>query len=446
MKRLPYLALSLFLGSVFVACEEKIELQESTPVEGEEVSVYFIYNLPTDNGGSMTKLSNAEVFEEFYEKIVSAELVAEEYDLQLTETTTGSKYEFKGKWNSHDMVTVRTGKYHITGVSTALGKSIQDKCSFTFDETVEISTSSSAINLTANYDCFLLIFSANEIATLSNYNGEESQSFYSFKTYKYAFVNGTLFKEGKQDKAYIGGTYTDNAEFKCYTGNLAFEKGKYYVYSSVTGGFTVPPMEEGSAEGNDKAVTIVVPPDNEIWYTSNTGNLINLSNYPYELKSNTYENGIGKYKFAKAVTTIGNYFGSNGNSESQIALFSSLILPANITSLSSYQAFSKQTYLATLVFPEKLSSMGSDLFNLLGNKLESGTETHFYFLTEQCPQLSTTTFWNLYGSVFIHYPTGADYSAMESAVNRWLEEDKKDGVVRFFPQMIETTYHIEHAE
>lgn len=234
--------ITVFIVSFFfIGCEQKLE-------QAEEVSVYFVYNLPTDSGGSMTKTTNAEVFEEFYQKIISAELVAETYHLVLTESTTGAKYEFSGSWNSHDLITLRTGTYHIVGSSTATGENIQDKCSFVFDETVEISASSSAITLNAQYDCFLLIFSANDIASLSNYNGESTSDFFSFKSYKYAFVNSSLYKENGRNAAYIGGKYTDNAEFKCYTGNLVFEKGKYYVYSSITGSFSVPQMEEGGAD------------------------------------------------------------------------------------------------------------------------------------------------------------------------------------------------------
>ena len=235
------------LSLILLGCQELID--KPTPTDEETVSVYFIYNLPTDNGSSMTKATNAEVFDEFYQKIVSAELVAPTYELVLTETTTGGRYEFSGSWKSHDMVTLRTGTYHIVGASIASGDNIQDKCSFVFDETVVITASSSSITLNAIYDCFLLIFSAKDIESISNFNGETSTPLHSFDNYKYAFVNSVLYKEGKQNEAYLLGTNTDGAEFKCYTGSLYFEKGKFYVYNSVTGGFTVPKMEEGEAEG-----------------------------------------------------------------------------------------------------------------------------------------------------------------------------------------------------
>ena len=194
----------------------------------------------------MTKVSDEDIFAEFYEKILSAELVAPQYDLVLTDESTNIQYEFKGTWNKKDMVTVRTGRYHVVGTSTATGVSVQDKCSFVFDEYIDISSSATQITLTAQYDCFLIIFNAAGLSTLSNYNGTTSRNLSSFSTYKYAFVNDKLYLDDKQDLAYINGRYTDGAEFKCYTGQLVFEKGKYYVYNSVTGTFTVPSMENGN--------------------------------------------------------------------------------------------------------------------------------------------------------------------------------------------------------
>lgn len=250
MKRLLFMF--SFVGILFVGCENK---NEPIVNGNEEVTAYFIYNIPTDKGGSMTKTTDAEVFDEFYKKIVSAELVAENYELLLTETTTNAKYEFKGAWNGHDMVTLRTGTYHVVGKSTASGDNIQEKCSFVFDEFVEISASTSTITLSAKYDCSLLVFSSNDISSLFNYNGEETTSMFSFKEYKYAFVNDKLFNQGKEQEAYIGGEFSDGAEFKCYTGNLTFEKGKYYIYSSITGGFIVPEMEPGGTDNHEYSKT-----------------------------------------------------------------------------------------------------------------------------------------------------------------------------------------------
>lgn len=252
-KLLSFFAMALCVLTSLSSCSN------DTEYEGQEkqdnVKVTFIYTLDTSNGSAMSRATtNAEVFNEFYAKIKSGELVASSYNLTLTETTTGAVYTFKGEWNSHELVTLRTGVYNIVGESKAEGENIQEKCSFTFEEQIEINAESNTIILHANYDCYLLIFSNSNIESLENNNGSSQASFYTFGNYKYAFVNNKLFIEEYKNNAYIKGIYTDEAEFKIFTGNLNFEKGKYYVYNSISNGFDVPPMEEGGSTGSKLSV------------------------------------------------------------------------------------------------------------------------------------------------------------------------------------------------
>ncbi len=234
----------------FTACSSDNEFEETQ--DPNKVKVTFVYTLDTSNSGTMSRATtNEEVFNEFYAKITSGELVAPSYSLTLTEVNTGVVYTFNGNWNSHDLTTLNTGTYSVVGTSTADGANIQDKCSFTFNEQIEISATSNVITLHANYDCFLLIFNNSQIESLENNNGNTQSSFYTFEDYRYAFVNDKLFIEEQKDNAYIWGKYTDNAEFKIFTGNLNFEKGKYYVYNSVSNGFDVPPMENGSVTNRE---------------------------------------------------------------------------------------------------------------------------------------------------------------------------------------------------
>ena len=244
LSKLTVLAMSI-LGLCFVSCGDD---EVPNPPTNNEAKVYFVYTLDTSTGDMMTRgvKTNAEVFDDLYEKIKTGDLVAPSFELTLTEISSGVVYTFKGRWNSHDMLTLRTGTYKVVGKSTADGDNIQEKCSFTFDELIDISITSNVITLHAKYDCSLLIFNNENIQTLQNFNGSALASFFTFSTYKYAFVNNTLYDETKKDDAYILGKYTDNAEFKIFTGNLNFEKGKYYVYNSISNGFDVPPMEAGS--------------------------------------------------------------------------------------------------------------------------------------------------------------------------------------------------------
>lgn len=249
MKKIFNLLLIATFGLAITSCSsnESEDLQDPN-----KINVTFVYTLNTSSSGMMSRaITNEDVFNEFYEKIKNGELVAPTYTLTLTEVSTGVVYTFNGLWGNHDLVTLNTGTYRVVGTSTADGDNIQDKCSFTFDEHIEISATSNVITLHANYDCFLLIFNNSQIRSLENHSGTTLSSFFNFNNYKYAFVNNKLYNEEKKDKAYILGKYTDDAEFKIFTSNLNFEKGKYYVYNSVSNGFDVPPMENGSVTNRE---------------------------------------------------------------------------------------------------------------------------------------------------------------------------------------------------
>ena len=256
MKKLLSLLILAAVGIAVFGCDDKMEVEPEHSNNLQEVSVCFTYNLSTDSGASMTKVSNADIFDRFYQRILSADLVADEFSLVLTEVNTGETKNFSGRWKEHNLLTLRTGTYRVTGVSTAYGDTVQEKCSFTFNEVIVVSASTHEIALTARYDCFLIVFSGSDIATIVNYNGLYETPLFSFEQYKYAFVNDKLYKDNYKNEAYVGGTFSDGAAFKCYTGDLAFEKGKYYVYSVLTGGFIIPGMEEGGVNTNDQATVV----------------------------------------------------------------------------------------------------------------------------------------------------------------------------------------------
>lgn len=245
---------------VFTACGS----DDSDSAPSNEVKCYVTYTLSSDNGEPMTRailskvISNSEVFDEFYSKMVSGELVAPSYDLTFVEKTSGVTYHFTGTWAGHDVLTLRAGTYKITGTAKAEGKNLQDKCSLTFDDEMEISVNSSTITLNAKYDCALVVFSDESIKELKNYSGSNTQSFFTFSKYKYAFINSTLYDTDKKNDAYISGTHTNGTAFKISTGNLNFEKGKYYVYSDVATQFNIEEMEEGDSESELSVQTLII--------------------------------------------------------------------------------------------------------------------------------------------------------------------------------------------
>lgn len=242
----------LSVGLTSCSSDETEDVSPQTK-DPEEVKVCFVYTLDTSIGSPMTRATGDDIFNEFYAKISNRDLIPDEYQLTLTETTTGVKYEFNGKWSAKDLITIRTGKYKVEGYTTASGTHIQEKCSIKFDEEIDITSSSSTISLTAQYNCFLLVFIDDNITNLANIyradgnKGYETfEDFFSLSNYRYAFVNYTLYNSkhtGNGER--ISGEYKNGSSFIIYTKNLTFEKGKYYIYNSVTNSFSIPKMEAG---------------------------------------------------------------------------------------------------------------------------------------------------------------------------------------------------------
>ena len=413
---------------------------------GEKVKVRLMYTLDTSNGSDMSRAStsNGEVFNEFFEKIKSGDLLASTYNITFTNVENGTIYSFSGNWKDNTFITIRTGKYNVTGYSTAEGTSIQNRCSIIFNEPIDITISSNTVSLNGIYDCALIIFNDSKIESLHNFDGENNSSFFSFNTYKYAFVKDYLYLPAHKDKAYILGTYTNGAEFHISTGNLKFAKGKYYVYNSVDNDFNLPPMENGENDSNSDVVTLNLPPNNEVWYTSTTGQVVELSNYPYALVSNTYENGIGKYKFAEEVVNIGDYF--NGVAMEQ---FASFILPSNVTKIGYGNHLGGLRNAEYLILPERLEEVGTDFMSGFGEYLE---EKHLYFTSEKCPKLYdpwyyNRCFWNQSSVLYVHYPKGSDYSEVEQGLEAWRQETingDDDPSNDFEYVMVETSYNLIH--
>lgn len=236
------------LAIIFAAMAALAGCQKPTPEPTpQDVNITITYSLDTSVGSDMTRTTDAQVFDMFYQKMKTGELVAPSYSLIFTETTTGAKYEFSGNWANKDMVTIRTGRYKVEGKSNAKGNYIQELASLKFDEEIEINTSSSSVTLKAIYDCYLLAFAKSNITSLvcvpykSDYVSDD-RNFFTMGDYYYAFVNDKIYSS--QSEGYIRGRRTQET-FIIMTGNAAFEKGKYYIYNDVSGSFELPKMEAG---------------------------------------------------------------------------------------------------------------------------------------------------------------------------------------------------------
>lgn len=238
--------LSIVLAGLVMLVGCAKETLKPTP---EDVNIIITYTLDTSVGTDMTKATDAEVFDMFYAKMKTGELVAQDFVLEFTETTTGEKYQFNGSWGSKSMVTIRTGRYKVEGTSTARGNYIQSIASLKFDEEIEISASSNSVCLKAIYDCYLLAFAKSDITSLqcipyiSSYV-TDNKDFFVLEDYYYAFVQDQIYS--KVSEGCIMGWRENGDTFKILTGNARFEKGKYYIYTDVSGNFELPKMETGN--------------------------------------------------------------------------------------------------------------------------------------------------------------------------------------------------------
>lgn len=212
-----------------------------------------------------------------------------------------------------------------------------------------------------------------------------------------------------------------------------------YVYITLADG-NVLVLPRASMDNNISLnrVKLTLPPNNEVWYTFTTGEIIELDNYPYELVENTYIDGIGRYKFSEDVVNIGNYFSTGGNPRELIKQFTSLIFPSTVTNLDTYNGLADLLNVNSLVFSENLESVGIDFMGGFGSYLD---EKHIYFLSEKSPNTSICTFWNNSPKLYVHYPVGADYSNIEAELIDWQETSTP-----FRYEMVETVYEITYAD
>ncbi len=109
---------------------------------------------------------------------------------------------------------------------------------------------------------------------------------------------------------------------------------------------------------------INAPANNEIWYTSTDGEIVDPSNpcnfvatvFKATIVSNTYENGKGVIKFDQAITNIGL------QAFSGCSRLTSITIPNGVTSIEDY-AFNDCSSLTSVTIPNGVTSIGEAAFN-----------------------------------------------------------------------------------
>ena len=134
-------------------------------------------------------------------------------------------------------------------------------------------------------------------------------------------------------------------------------ENKPYIGYSLTEGklvYTVVPPKDLVIEG---------PADNEIWYTSSDGNIVNPYNtdvFGANIVSNTYENGKGVITFDGEVTSIGDMAFDGCFS------LASFVIPNSVTSIG-IQSFNGCSSLTSIVIGNGVTSIGDYAFSYCYN-------------------------------------------------------------------------------
>ena len=103
----------------------------------------------------------------------------------------------------------------------------------------------------------------------------------------------------------------------------------------------------------------LLPPSDEIWYTSSNGNIVNPNAVAFDngitVVSNTYENGKGIIKLSGSTNTIGQTAFANCSN------LTSIKLPSNVTSIG-ISVFEGCTGLTSIIIPSSVTSIGNSAF------------------------------------------------------------------------------------
>ena len=129
-----------------------------------------------------------------------------------------------------------------------------------------------------------------------------------------------------------------------------------------------------------QALFPVVQPNNEIWYTSSDGNVVNLvdaGGFIVNVVSNTYENGKGVITFDGEVTRIGDAAFPDCSSLTTITIpnsvthigtiafsnsgLTSIAIPNSVTSVDN-EAFYKCSGLTSINIPDSVTVLGYNIF------------------------------------------------------------------------------------
>lgn len=145
------------------------------------------------------------------------------------------------------------GKYEFTETSSPIYNTEVkvDSVYLSFKENIVIDKNTTSINLSAQYNSYMLIFDINNTKSIEynygTYDGSEGHYITLPKSGNiyYMFVK-SLLNEGNPATNRITIHRNSGLTSTIYLSKTPFENEKYYYFNDTTNSFDIPPMEEGN--------------------------------------------------------------------------------------------------------------------------------------------------------------------------------------------------------
>lgn len=219
-------------------------LLASCQLEKEDVSlsekVSFTIELQLPSSGSMTRTAASELYDEFYTNYIETHIkLPNEYYLTIYKGDS-KVVAISGKWDA-DIVTLPVGVYRVVGHCNG----DFENGTLKFDEEITIDKNTKSISLTAQWDCYLLMFD-KELYTMVGVECRSLNTSY-FCTENLCETEALyyVFLPHRGSRS-INYTVKGDNTGTIYLDQYPFEMGRYYVFNLSTGTFSTPPMEPGN--------------------------------------------------------------------------------------------------------------------------------------------------------------------------------------------------------
>ena len=206
--------------------------------------VAFTLDYKFIESGSMTRGTGDDAYKDLYENYIKTKvLTPKTYNLTFKNSKNQTVATMNGYWDNKDLVRLMEGEYTVTGTSQP-DKSVSDTVSLSFNQKVMITKDMNHINLTANYDSYLLMVDKGNYKQAYYYGDGGGSSSVNFKETEYVY---SLFIQAYPwVNNYLRLTCNDGKTISIDLETIPFEKGKYYYFNDMTSSFDIPEMESGN--------------------------------------------------------------------------------------------------------------------------------------------------------------------------------------------------------